>query len=222
MSTDFFDDDLSRTVESGEQALAETSVTRMARQKEQLTHQVADTAEEIERLRMRQDELEHEKTSLEELNRKQDEYERSKKNIIENLSRNIILMEKDEVLATRMVELLSASRARFKDMLAEIRDIKEERWGNGDFEEELDKALALIENARMEYSKAIAKVDAESWQKGGGGQAQLSTLEEAGRNALVNKGFFFWLKVGIAVSLPVIVVLMLLLAGYLWSMGVFG
>ena len=221
MSTDFFDNDLSRTTAPGDEALTESSVTRMTRQKEQLTNQVADTAEEIERLRMRQDELEHEKTSLEELNRKQDEYERSKKNIIENLSRNLVLMEKDEILANRMVELLSASRARFKEILAEIRDIREELWGDSGFEEELDKALALIESARMEYSKAIAKVDAESWQKGDG-QAQLATLDEAGRHTLVNKGFFFWLKVGVAVSLPLIAVLLLLIVGYLWRMDVFG
>jgi len=220
MGTDFVDDDLSR--KAGAREDAETSATRLARQKEQLANQVADTAEEIERLRMRQDELEHEKTSLEELNRKQDEYERSKKNIIENLARNVILMEKDEILANRMVELLSASRARFKDILSEIRDIKEESWGETDFEEELDKALALIESARMEYSKAIAKIDAESWQKGSAGQAPLATLEEAGRGALSNKGFFFWFKIGVAVSLPVIVVLLLLFLGYMVRTGAFG
>ena len=218
MGTDFIDDDLSRkAAEAGD---AESSASRLSRQKEQLTNQVADTAEEIERLRMRQDELEHEKTSLEELNRKQDEYARSKKDIIENLSRNIILMEKDEVLANRMVELLSASRARFKDVLSEIRDIREESWSEAEFEEELDKALALIESARMEYSKAVAKIDAESWQKGGG-QAPLATLEDAGRGALANKGFLFWFKVGVAVSLPVMLVLLLLFLGYVLS-GVFG
>ncbi len=218
MGTDFFDDDLSR--KTGEVEDPETSASRMSRQKEQLTNQVADTAEEIERLRMRQDELEHEKTSLEELNRKQDEYERSKKDIIENLARNIILMEKDEVLANRMVELLSASRARFKDVLSEIRDIREENWSESVFEEELDKALALIESARMEYSKAIAKIDAESWQKGAG-QAPLATLEDAGRSALANKGFLFWVKIGVAVSLPIITVFLLLILGYTLS-RVFG
>jgi chromosome segregation ATPase len=218
MGTDFFDDDLSR--KTGEVEDPETSASRMSRQKEQLTNQVADTAEEIERLRMRQDELEHEKTSLEELNRKQDEYERSKKDIIENLARNIILMEKDEVLANRMVELLSASRARFKDVLSEIRDIREENWSESVFEEELDKALALIESARMEYSKAIAKIDAESWQKGAG-QAPLATLEDAGRSALANKGFLFWFKIGVAVSLPMITVFLLLILGYTLS-RVFG
>jgi len=214
MGTDFIDNDLAS--DSGVNSTPETSVARLTRQKEQITNRVADTAEEIERLKMRQDELEHEKTSLEELNRKQDEYARSKKDLIENLSRNIILMEKDEVRANRMVELLDASRSRFRDMLAEIRDVSEEGWGDTDFEEELDKALALIESSRMEFSKAIAKVDAESWQKGGDGQAQLATLDEAGRGSIVNKGFLFWLKVGFAISLPMVLFILTLIATYIW------
>ncbi len=212
MGTDFIDDDL---LKSSTAAESETSAERLLRQKEQIANKVADSAEEIERLRIRQEELEHEKTSLEELNRKQDEYARSKKDIIENLSRNIILMEKDEVRATRMVELLSASRSRFKDILTEIRDIQEERWGEDGFEEELDKALALIESARMEYSKAIAKVDAESWQKGGG-QTQLSTLEDAGRSSIANKGFLFWVKIGFAITLPMALFILSLIAAYIW------
>lgn len=220
MGTDFIDNDLAS--DSGLNSTLETPAARLTRQKEQITNKVADTAEEIERLKMRQDELEHEKTSLEELNRKQDEYASSKKDIIENLSRNIILMEKDEVRANRMVELLAASRSRFRDMLGEIRDISEENWGEEDFEEELDKALALIESSRMEFSKAIAKVDAESWQKGGDGQAKLATLDDAGRRSLANKGFFFWLKIGFAVSIPIIFIILLLFVGYLYSMGSFG
>jgi len=213
MGTDFIDDDLLKSSTSPE---SETSAERLIRQKEQIANKVADSAEEIERLRIRQEELEHEKTSLEELHRKQDEYASSKKDIIENLSRNIILMEKDEVRATRMVELLSASRSRFKDILTEIREIQEESWDDDGFEEELDKALALIESARMEYSKAIAKVDAESWQKGGSGQTQLSTLEEAGRGSVLNKGFLFWVKIGLAITLPMALFILSLIAAYIW------
>lgn len=214
MGTDFIDDDLANVAGSG--AVPETSAARLTRQKDQIVNRVADTAEEIERLKMRQDELEHEKSSLEELNRKQDEYASSKKDIIENLSRNIILMEKDEVRANRMMELLSASRSRFRDMLGEIRDISEEGWTEDGFEEELDKALALLESSRMEYSKSIAKVDAESWQKGGDGQAQLATLDEASRGSIVNKGFLFWIKVGFAVSLPMVLFVLTLIAIYIW------
>ncbi len=216
MGTDFIDDDL---LDSSSEQSTETPAARMTRQKEQITNKVADTAEEIELLKMRQIELENEKKSLEEMNRKQDEYARSKKEIIENLSRNIILMEKDEVRANRMVELLSTSRSRFKDMLAEIRDIQEDSWSEDVFEEELDKAQALIESARMEYSKAIAKIDAESWQKSSDGKTQLATIEDATRGSIANKSFLFWLKVGLAFSLPIIFVMLLLFAAFVWLGG---
>ena len=218
MIKDFIDND---AMNAGDVDAGSGSASRLIQQKEQITNKVADTAEEIERLRMRQAELEHEKKSLEEVNRKQDEYARSKKEIIENLSRNIILMEKDEVTANRMVELLSASRARFKEILAEIRNIQEEKWPDDKFEEELDKALALLESARMEYSKSIAKIDAESWNKGDG-PAQLATMERVGQGTLANKGFLFWVKLGFAVSIPMIIVVMLIFAVYLWSRGLTG
>jgi small-conductance mechanosensitive channel len=214
MGTDFVDDDVMTETTVQEQ---ETAAERLQREKDKIESRVADAAEEIERLRLRKEQLEHEKSSLEELNRKQDEYVRSKKSIIEKLSRNTILMEKDEVRANRMAELLSASRLQFKNMLAEIRELQEENWGDN-VEEELDKALALIENTRIEFNKIIAKVDAESWQKGNG-QTQLSTLDDGIHSALAEKGFFFWLKLGVAFTLPLIFVLLLLFAAYLFASG---
>jgi small-conductance mechanosensitive channel len=217
MGIDFVDDDM---IDGGQSRSQETAAERLSREKEQITNKVADAAEEIERLRMRQEELEHEKSSLEELNRKQDEYIRGKKDIIENLSRNIILMESDEVRANRIAELLSVSRSRFKEMLSEIREIQEDGWGE-ELEEELDKALALIESTRMEFSKTIAKVDAESWQKGSG-QTTLATLDERGRISLLDRGFLFWLKLGLAFTLPIVFMMLLLFAAYLWASGFTG
>ena len=214
MGTDFIDDGL---LESTQPEGSDSGASRLNRQKERITGKVADTAEEIELLKMRQAELEHEKKHLEEVNRKQNEYADGKKELIENLSRNIITMDKDEVKANRMVELLSASRSRFKAMLAEIREIREENWSEKDFEEELDKALALIESARMEYNQAIAKVDAENWGNAGGKPAA-SGLAPAGGNP-ADFGFFFWLKAGIALFLPLILVLLSIFAAYVWLFG---
>ncbi len=221
MSTDFFDDDLVKP-EAGAgpgKTNAEEAALRMTRQREDLTTQVADAAEEIERLRMRQDELEREKDRLAELNRKQEAYETGKRAIIEKLSQTVLLMEKDELLASRMVALLSAGRARFKDMLVELRAIHEAKWDDSAFAEELGKALALVENAQLEYGKVMAKIDAESWQRSGDGRARLATIEKAGMVSLAERGFWFWTKVGLAFCLPLILVLLAIFAGYIFSMG---
>jgi len=216
MTTSFNDLDL-RQHRGGDEPGPDTSaVERLAKQKDEIANKVANAAEEIERLRLRQEELEYAKKALHELNRKQDSYAHGKKEIIASLARSILQMEKDEVRASRMVELLSTTRQQFKGLLAEIRAIREERWAESEFEEELDRSLALIENARMAYNKSVAKIDAESWSRGERAGGSLTALEDGGRHPLAGKGFLFWLKVGIALTLPAIFVIAVLGGLLIW------
>lgn len=219
MAGNFTDLDLSKQADSEDPIAVDEAAGRLEKQKEDIADKVANAAEEIERLRLRQDELEYAKKALQELNRKQDNYDHGKKDILASLSRSILQMEKDEVRAARMVELLASTRTKFKDLLAEIHDIHEERWSETEFEEELDRALALIENARMVYNKSVAKIDAESWQRGERGAGPLTPLDGARGRSLADKGFGFWLKVGVAIALPIVLGMSALAAAYLWVTG---
>ncbi len=220
MAGNFTDLDLSKRLGSVDANAEERATGRMARQKEDIADKVACAAEEIERLRMRQDELEYAKKALQELNRKQNDYDHGKKEILASLGRSILQMEKDEVRAARMVELLASTRQKFKELLTEIHDIHEERWGEEEFEEELDRSLALVENARMVYNKSVAKIDAESWQRGECGAGALVPLDGGtGRGSLSDKGFGFWFKVGVALALPMVLALSALAGLFLWLKG---
>jgi hypothetical protein len=219
MAGNFTDLDLSRHRDVADPEAVENAAGRLARQKDNIADKVASAAEEIERLRMRQDELEYAKQALQELNRKQNDYDHGKKEILASLARSILQMEKDEVRAARMVELLGATREKFKALLAEIHAIHEERWGESEFEEQLDRSLALIENARMVYNKSVAKIDAESWQRGERASGSLVPLDGTGRGSLADKGFGFWLKVGVALALPLVLALTALAVAYRWLNG---
>jgi len=231
MGTDFFDDDLVKRVDRGAEGTDSDFVSpsypgapssRMSQQKDRLINQAADATEEIERMRRRQEELELEKARIEELNRKQNEYAKSKTELIDDLSKSLLRMEKDQVQANRMVELLSSTRTRFREMLEDIRDITEESWDDDVFAEELTRSLALVDDSRMEFNRAVAKVDAESWSAGQP-SGRSGVTERLGRgSSLADKGFFFWLKVGMALTLPLILILLALFAGYLFSLGSFG
>jgi DNA repair exonuclease SbcCD ATPase subunit len=227
MSTDFFDDDLLQPdikrmdtpvakETSTARASTEATTARMAKQKEEISGHVAAAAQEIEQLRMKQEELEREKNKLQELSRKQDEYERGKHDVMEKLDRGIITVEKEEIEATRMVELLSETRNKFKSTLNALRNIKEDSWGddNDNFSEELNKALAMVENARMDYRKALARIDASSWHKSAA-KDQVDALEGLTGGTGIGGGFGFWLKAGLAATLPLLIVLGLCLAAYL-------
>lgn len=226
MGTDFFDDDLLRASNSRQEGADESdaipvqpilgaTLGKMAKKKEEMSHQAASAVQEIERLRMKQEELEREKTALEELTRKQDQYEHDKTDIIEKLERSVVAMEREESQAARMVELLSESRSRFKATLAQIRAINEEMWGDHNFNDELNRSSALIETARMDYKKALAKIEAVNLHSGTNEVSSTAALDEMGFESGGEKEFGYWVKVGFAVTLPLMGGILLLLVLYL-------
>ncbi len=223
MSTDFVDDDL---VAAGgvdpsherDAAEAEADASRLARQREKLTGAVASAAQEIERLRMRQEELEQEKVRLAELNARQDRYTTGKRALLDDLNQALLVMKKDQMRAERLVELLTATRARFQDMLDELHGLDEDRWDEHAFDEELALALALVEKSRMEYGRSMAKVEAEMPAPDAKGPRAHGPRAS---RSLAEKGSWFWFKAGFAFSLPLMLALAVLLAVYIYSLGGF-
>ena len=231
-TTDFFDDDLGRQREAARRLklgddpittlndmssddvpirpVSDLSLTRMAKHKQDVDENVVQAAQELDRLRKRQEALEREKRELEDIRRKQEEYERGKRDIIERIAQSLMTMEKDELQAERMAELLAATRKHFKEMLGEVEQLNEAIWPEERFGEELTKALTLVEDVRMEYNKALSRIEAA-------GGAELRALPSGpmiGEQARVRyeeeRPFTYWLKVGSAVTLPLIAVIIVL------------
>jgi ethanolamine utilization protein EutA (predicted chaperonin) len=168
---------------------------------------MAHAAQELERLRARQEGLEREKRDLEDVRRKQEEYEQGKREMIERFGQSLVKLEKDEAQAERLSELLGATRKRFKNLLDELQAINEQLWPEDQIRDELSKALTVIEDARMEYNKAMSKLDAISADGRKVSAEHPPVIFEEGRFARdVDRSFGYWVKVGFAVSLPLIVV----------------
>jgi hypothetical protein len=240
--TDFFDDDLTRqrgsisrpqptrTEEAVEtlgaagsaddipvRAISDLNLTRMARHKQQVNEQSAVALQEIEKLKKRQEQLEQEKRDLEELRRKHDDFDRGKREMTDHLKRSLLGLEREEVEYGRLVELLGTTRKRFKSLLAGLEEIKEEAWAEPEIREQLNRSLGIIEDTRMEFNKALGKIDAV---KGGDKAAPGQTSGPApvlfeDRVSMDDKPFAFWVKVGLAVSLPVVITLLVLGAIYM-------
>ncbi len=244
--TDFFDDDLvkrkeampdlkmgpghenpSTKTEPGtssdvpSRGVSDFNLTSMTRHKIEIEDQVANAMKELERLRQRQEDLEQQKESLENLRQRQDRYAKGKRDVIERLSQNLVVLEKEELQAEQTLELLHLTRQKFKARLEEIQDLNEENWSEDIFREELSKALSLIDNTRDEYNKSVAKIEALSREKGSGVDHQPMLLNEGPDHEGEEKTFMSWLKVGFAVSFPVIVTLTILaVLYYLNSIGI--
>ena len=242
---DFFDDDLHRVEEAerrgklaagdvtrvgDEGAVAEGvpvksvsdfTLTRMTKHKQELDMRVAGATEELETLRKRQEDLDRQRKDLEDLRKKQDDYAHGKREMMDRLTQSLVTIEKEEIAASRLAELLSATRKRFKAMHGDLQALDEETWTDDVFRTELNKASTLVDDARLEYNKSVAKIDAVSTAApaagGATGTHPAVIFEESRRHdEEPEKNFAYWLKVGLAVTLPLIITLLALMGIIIW------
>jgi hypothetical protein len=204
------DDALSRPV-------SDLNLTRMARHKQDVDTQATRAMQELELLRKRQEQLELEKRDLEEFKRKSEEFERGKRDIIANIKRSLTAIERDEIEAQRMQELLEGTRNRFKVLLSDLDSIKEQSWSEENIREELTRALGTIEDARIEFNRSVAKIDTVKSERGGAATSSPSPVlfdDHGSMSFDTDKTFGYWLKVGTAFSLPLMLTLIVLAIVY--------
>lgn len=237
MGTDFFDDDLVREreaalkikldAESGggprdghipssrdlpNRPISDLTLTHLARHKQEVTEQMVDKAQELDRLRARQEELERERRTLEEMRKKQEAFDTGRRELKGRLNESLVRMEKDQLQAERLVQMLDETRRMFKDRLDEVTALNEEGWTDENLLDELNKALALLENVRSDYNKAVAKIEAVHPQApAAAAPVRPLTFDSApGIEVEGAQGFGYWLRSGLAFTLPLMVLLAIL------------
>jgi DNA repair exonuclease SbcCD ATPase subunit len=202
------------------------NLTRMMHRKQQMAGESARTTEELERLRSRQSDLEQQKKALESLRSRISEYEAGKGEMLERIAKSIISLEKQEVKANAMAGMLGSTRMRFRELRIELMDLDESSWDEEEFREELGKALTTIDNARMEFNQAIANIEAANEdQRASRGKYEHVDFAEPAVPPLEEKSMMDWVRIGFAVSLPLIVVfsiIIVLIIIYFAQSGYFG
>ncbi len=201
--------------------VSDLNLTQMVKKKEEVAEDLASKARQLERLKQMQEEIEHQKRDLEDIRRKQSEYERGKKEMLERLMQSLIHIEKQEVKAAQLTELLSSTRKQFKEMLKELESINEDNWPEKAFREELGKALVLVDDARMEFNKIMARIETlnTSSERVESAEHQPVIFEESYERSAESRGFGHWLKIGLAVSLPLALILLVLFSALVFLLS---
>ena len=189
------------------------NLTPLTRRNEEINSQVATKLDELERLRTKQEALEREKNSLENLRNNQEKYEAGKREMIDHLEKSIVALEREEIGMNQRLELLAETDRRFKEMLNDMRGFDEEQWvtDTDGLREELSKALVIIDNTRKEYNKAYARIEAMRESHNIGVIAKPAMQDESDGLASCPRGFWYWVKVGAAFSLPLVIVFIVLI-----------
>ena len=170
--------------------------------KEEVDWKLNEAREELLTLRRQQEELERQKSELEELRRKQEEYGRGRTELIEDLTRSLVAVERQQLEAQRLAELCVRTRESFRDCLEQVQNLNDAEWTGANLRAELSRALGIIERARGELQRARVKLDClnPATDEQAGSKSKLLSREEVLRHVLI----------GAAVSTPLIV------AGTIW------
>jgi hypothetical protein len=168
---------------------------------EELDSKVQRAQEQLLQLKRQQEAIERQKRELEELSRKQDELEKGRAEMIDKLSRSLVVIERQTYETEKRVEQLKSSATAFGQHLRTLERINPKSWNNGDLHRELSKALSAVDDARAEYSKSTSKLNAES---------ESEVLEPMGTSEFAeypteDGSFVTWFKRGLAFTLPLII-----------------
>lgn len=199
--SDFIDRDF-QSAQGGYSATA-TRVANRPPTREELEVQVGQAQQKLAELRRAQEELERERAALEEARRRRTEFQTGREEMLQNLTRGVLLLEQAEFAARRDAEQMGKTLANLRESLQHIQEIHDESWNQENWGAELTKALATIENARMEWNSARLKCtllngeSSEPLQKGEGKQL-LDSIDASS----------FWqnCRLGLALTWPLAVV----------------
>jgi chromosome segregation ATPase len=173
-------------------------------QVERLDSQVQRAQEQLLFLRRQQELIERQKRELEDLSRKQEELDRGRSEMTEYLTRAIVTLEREAHEAEKRVEQLKIGRETFLHHLEELEALEPGNWENETLPKELNRALGILEAARVDYERLSARINLASEHE------VLETPEAMPADS--GEDFLLWLKRGFAFTLPLILLGLIALA----------
>jgi septal ring factor EnvC (AmiA/AmiB activator) len=171
---------------------------------EHLDDQVQKAQEQLIQLKRQQELIEKQKRELEELSRRQEQFQQGKTEMIEHFTRALVVLERQIYDAQKRVEQLRSINESFIQHLGILEGINPKAWENSDINKELNRALSAVDDARTEYTRSRAVISAEVNEDV---LAATSPAAEGGGyyEAPPARDFMYWLKSGLAFTLPLIV-----------------
>lgn len=126
---------------------------------EDVQAKVKEAQEELLHLRQRQEEIERQQQLLEMIRQKQERFATGKRELTERINRSVVAIEGELYNSQKLVEELSATYDNYNRHLEILRGLQPEKWQRNQVDEELDRALAAIEEAQTDFAKCTRRLD---------------------------------------------------------------
>lgn len=180
----------------------------------ELGDQVQQVRAELESLKQKQEAIEKEKSRLEELKRRQDELDAGRSDMLDKLTRSLVVVQREIEETQKRVEQMHTIYNSFTQHLRHLESINARAWNSADLPRELSKALSSVEDARAEFTKAQARMAADARMVE---QAAVHPGEGDDYPVYEEHGFAYWLKSGFAFTLPLQALALLGLLLWAWT-----
>jgi DNA repair exonuclease SbcCD ATPase subunit len=179
---------------------------------EHLDSQMQKAQEQLLQLKRQQEQIEKQKRELEELSRRQEELESGRTEMMDKLTRSLVVLEREAYNAQKRLEQIRATRESFGQHLELIEAIDPKSWNPTDLNKELSRALSTVDDARTEYAEQRSRLQAAD----DGSDVSLPDAISDPYGSNGGRSFFHWLKIGIALSLPLIIFGAIAIALFFW------
>ena len=173
--------------------------------------QLADAQSQLEALQTQRAELEQQRVALENLNQKKQEFLDGQLDLTERFSTAITAIERELFESKQEIDDLDQTRAAFVNHMNRIESLNPEAWPKDSLNDELQKALVVLDKADDEFEQALSYF-AGTRKNGvlGGGNGSIRSFSGQG-------DFQTMLRNGLAFNLPIIILGSLALLIYLFK-----
>ena len=174
--------------------------------------------EQLLDLKRQQEEIERQKRELDELSRKQREFDEGRRDIVEKLTRGLVLLEREEFEFKRELEQIKIVRDSFSEHLGQTENLNPADWSTEELPNELTRALARVDQAKSIYSQSRARLQAlRQAEDGSDANGDLGTeLAPLSSGQSYEKTFGSMVREGFAYSIvPFVLLVILGLIAYL-------
>src|SRR5271170_2773406 len=143
-----------------QELLAPGSPTDPTSTANEINLKVQRVEEQLLDLKRQQEEIERQKKELDELSRKQREFDEGRRDIVEKLTRGLVLLEREEFEVKRELEQIKIVRDNFAEHLGQTENLNPADWSSEELPTELTRALARVDQAKSIYSQSRARLAA--------------------------------------------------------------
>ena len=180
---------------------------------ERIDSQMQKAQEQLLHLKRQQEQIEKQKRELEELSRRQEELEQGRTEMTDKLARSLVVLEREAYNTQKRLEQIRTIRESFGQHLELIEAIDPKSWNPSDLHKELSRALSTVDDARTEYAEQRSRLQAADEDNSDVSLPDaLSNVSALGSE----RSFFQWLRIGIALTLPLIIFGIIGLVVFFW------